>query len=430
MIIFTDYITPRLRYAVDFVASQLTDEIWEITNDPILFTSSYKSKINYSSQQYKHVHAINIMPHGFLFEEGLLQQNIKCNKRNFDVVFFQNDDVFGFDIFAAIFYLLSRYEEYLAHQKDNYNRYKHENSLAFQNGFLQIPIVDIWIEKFGKLLRSTFPSFKIKAKKYQFLPTYDIDMAWSFKHKGVLRNGGGLIKDVLKRNPAAVKERIAVLQNKMKDPYDNFKWLDELHQLYRIVPIYFFLLAMRREEKDKNISPKHPAMQNLIRVTAENYNIGIHPSWQSGYKFSALKSEIDTIQQIIGKPVVSSRQHYLRVKLPATYQKLIAAGITEDYSMGYAGYNGFRASTSNPFYWYDLKKEKATPLKIIPFCFMDATSVYYKKEDAQQALNELKNLHESVKKVNGLFCTLFHNDTFRNAEWKKTYETLFQFAEM
>ena len=50
------------------------------------------------------------------------------------------------------FFLLSRYEEYLPHSKDQYGLYAHENSIAYKEGFLHQPLINIWLEDFRKLL--------------------------------------------------------------------------------------------------------------------------------------------------------------------------------------------------------------------------------------------------------------------------------------
>ena len=42
--------------------------------------------------------------------------------------------------------MLSRYEEYLPHIKDEYGRFEAKESLAFKYGFLEIPIVDKWVQ--------------------------------------------------------------------------------------------------------------------------------------------------------------------------------------------------------------------------------------------------------------------------------------------
>jgi hypothetical protein len=63
----------------------------------------------------------------------------------------------------------------------------------------------------------------------------------------------------------------------------------------------------------------------------------------------------------------------------------LEAGITEEYSMAFPEAPGFRAGTCKPFYFYDLKNEKVTDLKIFPVTCMDATFVYYLKQSPEKS---------------------------------------------
>jgi hypothetical protein len=183
-----------------------------------------------------------------------------------------------------------------------------------------------------------------------------------------------------------------------------------------------------REQKgyDKNISPSEPAFQELIEYHASGNFVGIHPSWQSGDDKNLLKEEIEWMEYISDKKIIHSRQHYIRFTLPETYNRLIAAGIQKDFSMGYGSINGFRASVASSFYWYDLYNEKQTTLQIFPFCFMDANSFYEQKYTAQQAMEELLNYYRIIKKINGLMITIWHNNFLGTdksfARWKEVYE--------
>ena len=129
---------------------------------------------------------------------------------------------------------------------------------------------------------------------------------------------------------------------------------------------------------------------------------------------------------ITGLPVKYSRQHYIRMVLPQTYRNLLRAGIVKDFSMGYGGANGFRASIASSFYWYDLEEEKQTGLKLYPFCFMDSNAFYEGKLTPQQAFLELMHYYRKIKQLNGLMITVWHNQFFGPdpafAGWKEAYE--------
>jgi hypothetical protein len=425
MLLYTPNNTPRLLYTVDFINKELFDEPVPVTNDREEFIRHDGPKLNYSDEEFS-AHEFFIQRTALLFETGIKPQNIECFELNFYKAFFQTGGDLAFDIFAATFYLLSRYEEYLPHEKDAYGRYAHTDSLAFREHFLHIPLVNIWLIEFKRALRDKFPGLVFRRSSFKFIPTYDIDVAYSYLHKGWKRNAGGLLRSVTRGEWAAARDRLAVLSHKKKDPYDTYEWLDSLHLYCRVRAYYFFLLAGQQKEYDKNISPSHPALQDLIQYHAKGYTLGIHPSWQSGDREELLEEEISQLEQITEKKVSYSRQHYIRFELPDTYRRLLAAGVEKDFSMGYGTINGFRASVASSFRWYDIGQEKETDLVLFPFCFMDANSFYEQKFTTQQALHELMSYYHAIKKVNGLMVTIWHNNFFGTdpifAGWKDVYE--------
>jgi hypothetical protein len=186
------------------------------------------------------------------------------------------------------------------------------------------------------------------------------------------------------------------------------------------------LLADKRNRVDKNIHPSNKVLRKRIQMLAAKNPVGIHPSWQSGDDTGLLSSEIKTLSQIIDQPIIASRQHYLRLRFPDTYRSLLQAGIQDDYSMGWASKNGFRASFAAPFYWYDLEKETKTTLLIHPFCYMDATSIFYKRVPVYEAAKELQELTDLVMQYGGEMMAIFHNDFLTQQpewlEWSQLHE--------
>ena len=138
------------------------------------------------------------------------------------------------------------------------------------------------------------------------------------------------------------------------------------------------------------------------------------------------RKEKEKLEQITGGKILSSRQHYIRLTLPETYRFLIEAGIENDFSMGYGSINGFRASVTSAFFWYDLEKELTTQLRLFPFCFMDANSFYEQQMSAQEAYEEMNRYAEIIKTVNGTMISIWHNSFLGNSPiyrgWKEAYE--------
>jgi Family of unknown function (DUF7033) len=429
VILFSRIVTPRLQYIAGFIGNEITGKGIKLTSSLDDFNDYKGIRVNYSNEKLTD-DDIWIKPHGLLFENGISEQKIDCFEINDQKAFFKTTGDFLFDIFAASFYLLSRYEEYLPHQKDEYGRYAYQNSLAYKQGFLKQPLVNIWVKEFRKALKEKFPSFTIQFSSFTFLPTYDIDMAWSYRHKGRWRNFGGILKFLLSGNWNQLIERIRVLSGKQKDPFDSYGWMNHLHEQYKLKPYYFFLVTNKKGRYDKNISPSVKAMQELIHDHVIRYPVGIHPSWQSGDTDVLLKNEIDTLSKFTGSEVLSSRQHYIRFTIPETFRRLINHGIRFDFSMGYGSVNGFRASVASPFSWYDLENEKQTELMLFPFCFMDANSLYEQKFTPQQALEEMRYYYKSVKSMNGMLIIIWHNSFLGTGRefrgWREVYK---QFIE-
>lgn len=425
MIVYANKITPRLQYVTDFLGRQITGEPFQLTTDTSYFNSYTGPKINYGYEDVSD-NELLIINYSLLFEDSIKKQSIECFTYNGFKAFFRSEGDYPFDIFAAVFYLLSRYEEYLPHVKDEYGRYAYENSLAFKEGFLNIPLINTWIADFKRVLKEKFSMLNIQYSTFKFLPTYDIDEAYAFTNKSPLKTLGGIARSVARGQWSVVKQRIKVLQNKKPDPYDAYEWMDKLHEENELTPVYFFHVASEKGKYDKNISPSEPAMRQLIKQHADKYVVGIHPSWASGDKKNLLTEEIKTLESASSKKITLSRQHYIRFTLPYTFRRLIAAGITDDYSMGYGSINGFRASVASNFYWYDLKKEEQTKLLLHPFCYMEANSFFEQKYLPQRAYEEMMHYYHEVKAVNGTLITIWHNSFLGNyrsfAGWKEVYE--------
>jgi hypothetical protein len=436
MLLFSTHITPRLTYIVDFVGSELLDgpAPITITTDKAAFAAATGPRINYSDQHIAGCFSIRPAaarpaPTGaasLLFESGVRAIEIECFPFRDQKAFFATEGDFPFDLFSAAFYLLTRYEEYLPHDKDEYGRYAHTNSLAWREGFLDQPLVNGWLQEFKTALSLYYPGLIFRYPVFKFIPTYDIDSAYAYLHKGWRRNAGGALKALAAGKWQQVKERIRVLRGHGQDPFDVYEWLDSLHLYCRMRPYYFILAAARRKGVDGNTPIRGEGLQELIRYHAIGSRLGVHPSWQSGDQEILLKEEIGWMERISGQKIIRSRQHYIRFTLPVTYRRLLQYGIGQDFSMGYGSINGFRASVASSFYWYDLEKEEKTGLRLFPFCFMDANAYYEQRYTAAQAMAELLQYYRQIRKVNGLMVTIWHNSILGRdpefAGWREVYE--------
>src|SRR5690606_18228733 len=175
---------------------------------------------------------------------------------------------------------------------------------------------------------------------------------------------------------------------------------------------------------------KKPVEKLISELEPES--LGLHPSFQSNLDSSEISKEKQALESIVGKVIKKSRQHYLMLNLPVTYRNLLDNGIEEDYTMVFADEPGFRAGTCTPFFWYDLSREKITDLKVYPRAIMDQTLKRYQKLNTKLAKKEIFELIQSVKKVNGTFISLWHNESVSDfgqwKGWKNVYIEMLEFA--
>src|ERR1700722_18154685 len=292
MLFYSNQNSPRLSYILELISNEIFIEPFTLISDKDAFISYSGTKLNYSDERLSG-NEFFIKNQELLFETGIHQQQIKRIDYLGKPAFFETTGDYPFDVFAASFFLVSRYEEYLSFQPDKYGRFPHQDSLAFKENFLDFPLINYWLEDFKIVLHQKFSDIIFRMKDFKFIPTYDIDIAYSYKHKGLKRNLGGFFMSIFKGQWLSLLDRWDVLFNKKKDPFDSYEWLDSLHLYCRTRAYYFFLLAKKQVGVDKNISPGKPALQSLIAYHASGYTVGIHPSWQSGDEEAVLMKEVD-----------------------------------------------------------------------------------------------------------------------------------------
>jgi len=416
LVVYSAQNSPRLKYVLDWLLKERLQLDYRITIDKNDIPD-HGSFISYGSPSGG---AVSVPSADFLWQTGINPPEIaKGTWGDLPVIFAKDDEGYTlpFDLFSAIFYLLSRYEEYSSFTPDKHGRYLATASVLYKNGWLMRPLVDEWVYAFRKILQSAMGE-AIEGTPFLYQPTYDIDMAYSHLHKGAGRIIGAYLRAILKLDVVQITERIQVLKKKQKDPFDSFRWLRQLHKQYDYKPVYFILSADKTTPYDKNIHPQHPAMMRVIKNLVKEGDIGIHPSYYAEQK-NLLEKEKKMLEHIAGKGVTISRQHYIRATAPGTYRMLLSQGIAEDYTMGYGSNLGFRAGTGSSFFWYDLENENTTKLRIHPFCFMDTTAHYEAKLTPSQAFEKLEEMSKKLILTGSTLITVFHNFSLgTGTEWK------------
>ncbi|MBS1777441.1 MAG: polysaccharide deacetylase family protein [Bacteroidetes bacterium] len=425
LIVYSKAHSPRLVFVLDW----LLKEVFQLDYQIVVDTLVVKPDIPAISYGKNIPGCITIPDEGLLWQQGASSFSFSEGEWQQVPIFFlkQSNYSLPFDLFSAIFFFLSRYEEYLPFIPDKHGRFPAEESVCFKKNILERPIVDEWVKLFSTILQTN--GIGIHKNHFRFYPSYDIDIAYSFLHKGFMRSMGAWAKDLWVGNFSSVLSRLSVLTLNAKDPFDCFDWLDFVHKKLGLHPFVFVLAALQTTQFDKNNLPKISAMKKLIVHFSASGILGIHPSYFSTSD-DIFKSEKSILETISKSKITQSRQHYLRMALPLTYRRLLSHGITDDWTMGYGSQLGFRAGTGRSFLWYDLEKEATTQLRVHPFCFMDSTAHWELKLNVSEAFERLEKMKQYLIDTQSEFVTVFHNFSLgSDPQWKGWPEAYQKFLE-
>ena len=430
ILVLVDKITNRVHYALDLVFIDLLGMECELTDKKEFFLQCECPKLHYGNTPI--ADELFVKSTGILFEHDISMQTLNPTAVDGEVVFFpvySQRSCLPFDVFAAAFYVVSRYEEYLPFSPDRYNRFRPESSCLYEYGVLDKPIAEIWAQMLLSKLVERYSDISPR-REFEFLPTYDIDSAWAYRNKGIFRTVGGLGRDFLAHNKENMRYRMRVLMGTDADPFDSYDFQFSLQREYHLRPVYFILCG-DYNPNDKSVSIRNTAFQNLIKHLGDYAEVGIHPSFASYAEPERIGKETQRLASILNREVTQSRFHFLHFNLPHSYQHLIELDITDDYTMGYASHQGFRAGTSRPFRFFDIENDAPTNLTVHPFALMDGTMRDYQDLDAEQSLEVAKKVIDEVKKVKGTFCYLTHNETLGGKErwqgWPEMYKKMIEY---
>ncbi|WP_339917000.1 polysaccharide deacetylase family protein [Yeosuana marina] len=422
LLVYTHKITPRLKYVFKHICTRILGVEVSFTTTIEEFIGHDSIKMSYTKQQLGN--EFFIKSHDILYEQGLSDIEINVHDWDNTKCFFLNGDKshIPYDIFAASFYLLSRYEEYLPHVNDEFGRFSATESIAFKYGFLNQPVVDIWAYKFRDKLQEQYSKYKFPQRTYSISPIIDVPSAYNFRMKGLLRTFGGTLKDLSMLKLKSLYDRYMVIFGFKHDPFDTFKYIINKQKQTKHKFLFFFLIGAY-STYDKGINPNKKGFVSLIKQVADYCKVGLKASYFAIHDPVILKKEKLRMEAIINTSLTASRQSFSKLNLPESYRNLIELEIQEDYTMGYVNHIGFRAGTCTPFLFYDLDFEVQTPLKVWSYHLMDYALLQTKSLlDKKKVLNEVI---DEVKKVDGEFVPVFHNYTFSESDRWDGFKELF-----
>jgi len=323
------------------------------------------------------------------------------------------------DLIASTYYLVSRYEEMIFTDiKDQHGRFPGTQSLPYKAGFIDSPIV----EEYGNLLRSYLDSVGVEFPEHQpgikkIYLTHDVDKLSHYRPiRGLV---GGLLRG-FKHHKEGKRALKSFFLSITYDPWYTFPWLFDMDNslknkigAYRCENIAFVRAGGGRRVEDRPLymynTPDFYMFKRLCRK--KGITFGLHASYEAGIYPHRLFDEKKNMDKIAKRRVFYNRHHYLNSRHPQDMLSLIEAGITDDFTMGYADVAGFRLGTCKPVRWINPLSQRLTDLVLHPLTVMDNTlsDKKYMYFNAHDAYEYCVRLIDMVEKWNGELVLLWHN---------------------
>ena len=224
--------------------------------------------------------------------------------------------------------------------------------------------------------------------------------------------------------------RLKTLWNR-ESPFWRFEHLMELEDRYGARSTFYFLQESIPFEPLRpanwklslgRYSYEDPKIQKAIRrLAAGGWEIGVHGSYNSFRDAELLRSEKESLEEVLGESVCGIRQHYLNLDIPRTWLLQKAAGFKYDASLGRRRDIGFPDGRDRPF------RDPVSGQVIIPLALMDGYLFRRASQDLEKAWSMTLNLIDEAERSDAVLTALWHPHVCNDAEypgWGTLYERL------
>ncbi|MGV6829400.1 MAG: DUF7033 domain-containing protein [Flavobacteriales bacterium] len=421
LLIYTPKITTRITYVFKHIFTRIIGIKIDFTSVIETFIAHQGPKLSYAKKPLGN--ELFFQSHELLLQQGIESVEIRCKKWGETVGFFKvsEQSTLPFDIFAASFYLLSRYEEYLPHVKDPEGRFPASESLAYKENFLETPIIDIWAALLKQKLKNHFIDIEFTHKNFVLHNLVEAKSPFLYKHKGFLYSFIGFLKDIFRLKFISFYKRARCLLGFKKDPHNVFSWIIEKSN-YKINQLTVFFLLGNENNYNEGINFQKEQFRMLIKYVGDYVSIGQIFSTNSINNLDDLKKEKIQLENITNRKLLDVTNAKQYINLPEYYRFLIELEIQTDFTMYYDNNIGFRAGTCTPFLFYDLDFEIKTPLIIHPIV---ASTTVFDIEKPSNLLPPIQTIYSKVKELDGVFSIFFKNINFNDDKHNKFFKMLF-----
>lgn len=354
-----------------------------------------------------------------------------------------DDDVrLGIDVLGSAFFMLTRYEEVVKGDRDEHDRFPAAASLACQEGFLERPIVNEYLEILWTCMKRLWPGLERKQRRYRVILSHDVDRPLAVAGKPWPSVVMGCGADILKRRDlhlAARRFRARYREGAgdfASDPFNTFEFIMTLSEQHDLRSAFYFAAIQKGTPLDPSYSVENPWIRRLMyRVSKRGHEIGFHGSYDSYKDEDMLIDEVTALHRVlehegIAQDPIGGRQHYLRWEAPRTWEIWALAKLKYDSTLMFAERIGFRCGTCYEYKAYTLASRRSLPLTEVPLVVMEVSLLgpQYMNLGIAEACDAVARMSLCCRIFDGNLCILWHNSNLCTLREKQAYSDILAVA--
>ena len=412
ILIYCKKTSSRIEYTFNHIFKLILNKNFSITNSKSEFIDFSGYKFSYSNVPISN--ELFFQSNGLLEEKGLENHEVKIFEWDNIKCFFKvgQKSTIPFDIFSASFFLLSRYEEYMPYTGNKLSQFSHLQSVAYKENFLEIPLIDIWIEKLISVLENKI-KLKCKIDSNNQIGSIIISSLRPYKYTNKYPFESFMIwlKNLIKLNLWEAIEHLLVLLKIKIDPWEIDDYVKKILLTNKTKILFFF--SFSSESFFKNETPKtNENFKKYIKEVHDNFKIGLLPSNNALKKLKTFELENFNLSKLVHIKIDKILLQEGLKKISEDYNNSLSLDYANDFSMGYTDAFGYRASTCSSFFFYDFSNETKTKLLVTPFV---AHHRLIDKISLSEVTDKIQKFKEIARKFSGSFSIIFNNEIFENS---------------
>ena len=307
--------------------------------------------------------------------------------------------------------LFTRKEEYQSSIRDQYDRFPYYMS-RYRDIFE--PCASKYLIEHG--FRAEYP----EEKPFAVCLTHDTDFLYKTAGTKIYEALGNLGNTHI----STITDKLTQIWSK-KIPWWNFSEIMALEDRYNAKSSFYFMV---QDPGDHDYNYDIENCEEIIgELSDKGWEIGLHGGLSAYTDPGEMKEKKQRLEKVLNKNVVGYRNHYLRFRIPDTWEHLQSAGFLYDATLGYSDCIGFRNGMCHPFRPFNLTTQSEIDILEIPLNIMDRTFSSYMKLDPAASWEMTKRLIDVTERYRGVITILWHNQMFFG-EQRKFYEKILHYC--